>query len=281
MSTPTAPIKTPLGEEELRGRALRLGQRHRTILLLVDGHRPLDEVLSLASQAGAASSHLDELVKLGLVRLPVVEAETAPVQAHATTDEVAETAAVLPDREVPPSPSVAQPAQALDEQAAQPLPAQAPAAPASRAAAVKPRGKARRKPAAASATLEPLPADALQPAPKPSADKRRRSPASRPSGVSAAPAGEVDDPTVQQQVRDLLIDTLRLDTPLFSARMLVKVHGAQSAAELIDLVWEIQTHLRHDRHSHDELQSLHKARELLGMGNTHVDGESQAGALDD
>jgi len=66
----TIPTKTTLGQEELRSRAQRLGQRHRTVLLLIDGRRELAEVLHLAHQAGAATSHFEDLVKLGLVDLP-------------------------------------------------------------------------------------------------------------------------------------------------------------------------------------------------------------------
>jgi hypothetical protein len=267
MTTTTIPIKTPRGDEELRHRALRLGQRHRTMLLLVDGHRTLDEVLSLAKKAGAQSSHFDELVKLELVELPVVEVEPpapaevpepAPVQADHTAS-----APALPAAEVE--------AEAVVRSI--PLPDVKPP--------TKPRGRTRRKaPPAASGTLEPLPADALQPVAKPSAEKRRRPAAPAPTADSVAAAALVDEAIVQQ-VRDLLIDTLRLDTPLFSARMLVRVHGAHSGNELIDLVWEIETHLRHDRRSHNDMQNLQRARELLGMGNTRVKGESQAGALDE
>ena len=67
---PAAPVKTPAGQDELRRRTRGLGQRFRTVLLLVDGQRPLSEVLSLALQAGAATSHFEELLRLGLVELP-------------------------------------------------------------------------------------------------------------------------------------------------------------------------------------------------------------------
>jgi hypothetical protein len=70
MSNPNVPAKTPLGHEELRQRTQRLGQRYRTVLLLVDGRRPLAEVLSMAHQAGAQSAHFEELLRLGLIELP-------------------------------------------------------------------------------------------------------------------------------------------------------------------------------------------------------------------
>jgi hypothetical protein len=82
-----------------------------------------------------------------------------------------------------------------------------------------------------------------------------------------------DDAHRLQPVRDLLIDTLRLDAPLFSARMFVRVRGAQTISELIDLTWEIQNHLMRARHAQRELVSLQRARELLGLGNTLVSDE--------
>lgn len=83
-----------------------------------------------------------------------------------------------------------------------------------------------------------------------------------------------------QRVRELLIDTLRLDAPLFSARTFVRVRSAQSAGELTDLVWEIERHLSHARHSRAELISLQRARELLGLGNTLVAYDTEPGPDD-
>ncbi len=74
MASMLAPIKTPAGQDELTHRTRRLSQRHRTVLLLVDGRRPLVQIQLLAAQAGVPAGCLDELVSLGLVALP----ETAP-----------------------------------------------------------------------------------------------------------------------------------------------------------------------------------------------------------
>src|SRR5688500_19042858 len=83
----TVPFKTPLGHEELRSRANKLGQRHRTILFLIDGKRALAEVLSLAQQAGAATHHFEDLLRLGLVELPP---EPAPPAVAAAPDALAD-----------------------------------------------------------------------------------------------------------------------------------------------------------------------------------------------
>lgn len=61
------PQKTPEGLAELTARSRGLSQRHRTLLLLIDGQRSLEQVLSLAQQAGVPRAYFDELVALGLV----------------------------------------------------------------------------------------------------------------------------------------------------------------------------------------------------------------------
>ena len=77
------PVKTADGQDELSSRKRRLGQRHRTVLLLVDGRRSADEVRALAVQAGAADSCFDELVALGLIAQPQA------ANPEATADSVA------------------------------------------------------------------------------------------------------------------------------------------------------------------------------------------------
>jgi hypothetical protein len=79
MSVPNVPFKTPLGHDELRRRAHGLSQRHRTVLLLVDGRRPLAEVLSLAQKAGSSIAHFEDLLRLGMVELPIEAVAPEPV----------------------------------------------------------------------------------------------------------------------------------------------------------------------------------------------------------
>jgi hypothetical protein len=47
--------------------------------------------------------------------------------------------------------------------------------------------------------------------------------------------------------------------------------------ELIKLVWEVERDRVHSRRSREQLLNLQRARELLGMGNTLVAGDSQPG----
>lgn len=70
MATPTVPVKTPEALAELTTRERKLSQRHRTVLLLVDGRRPEDEVRQLAQAAGAPDTCFDELLDLGLISRP-------------------------------------------------------------------------------------------------------------------------------------------------------------------------------------------------------------------
>jgi hypothetical protein len=70
------PVKTPEGQAELSQRTLRLNQRQRTVLFLVDGKRTVVEVQTMALQAGAPPSCMDELIVLGMV---VVTQPTVPM----------------------------------------------------------------------------------------------------------------------------------------------------------------------------------------------------------
>lgn len=67
------PRRTDAGETELARRALGLSQRHRTVLLLVDGRRDVREIIELAQQAGADRRCFEELLAHGLVAGPVGE----------------------------------------------------------------------------------------------------------------------------------------------------------------------------------------------------------------
>jgi hypothetical protein len=268
----TVPFKTPLGHEELRSRANKLGQRHRTILFLIDGKRALAEVLSLAQQAGAATHHFEDLLRLGLVELPPEPSPPAiPVSPEADAPKLTaveldvpadadEPVTVRAPLEIPVLEDL--PLEVAEPIAEPPAPLGAgPAPPAVEAPPAVPSA-----PAAA-----PLP-----PAPSP---PRRDVPVlhqavEAPAPDIALPLPDQVEARLLQQVRELLTEALRLDAPLFSARTFMRVRNAQSTGELIELVWEIEDHLSHKRRSRRELQSLQRARELLGLGNTLVGGDS-------
>ncbi len=78
--TGNAPIKTPDGQSELATRARQLSQRHRTVLLLVNGRRTEEQVRRLAEQAGVPPSCYDDLLQMGLIMVPqpTMSIEAAP-----------------------------------------------------------------------------------------------------------------------------------------------------------------------------------------------------------
>jgi hypothetical protein len=277
MAIPTIPFKTPLGNDELRLRTHKLGQRHRTILFLIDGRRPLAEVLSLGQQAGAATQYFEDLLRLGMVELPpdptppppsppelpvlgeeaeltTVELIVAPDPEEQVTIRAPLTVEAPARREPEPEPMLHETAPALPE----PAPASPP----------------RELP-----PLVPVLDEAVSVAPS-VVPASRQQPREAPD--IALPLPDQGEAQMLQKVRDLLTDTLRIDAPLFSARTFVRVRNAQSVGELIDLVWEIQDHLSHKRRSQRELQSLQHARELLGLGNTLVsDDDTRPPYLDE
>ena len=62
-----APVKTADGYAELSLRTRGLSQRHRTLLLLVDGVRSSDDVRRLSMLAGVPENCFDQLLALGLI----------------------------------------------------------------------------------------------------------------------------------------------------------------------------------------------------------------------
>lgn len=85
MATINVPIKTPEAVAELSSRQRKLSQRHRTVLLLVDGRRPEDEVRQLAIAAGSPDTAFDELLDLGMISRPA-PLEPEPVRRAAPVE---------------------------------------------------------------------------------------------------------------------------------------------------------------------------------------------------
>ncbi len=267
MSDVHVPVKTPLGQQELRQRSKALGQRHRTVLLLVDGRRPLAEVLSMAHQAGAMTAHFEELVRLGMVELPVPPPAEPPEPAPEPSTEL------LVEHRV--EALVQEPVVQAVEPAAGPAPetrgqedASPPAGPQEAAAAA-----AAAAPAVEPPSPEPPPVSVPVPVPVPApaietGRKARRKPdaasASKRSDLPPAGALKLDE------VRSLLIDILRRDTLLHRLFAPARVRSAKSHEALIALVWEIERERAHVHRKRIQLIALQRARELLGMGNTLV-----------
>lgn len=302
MTTLSAPVKTPLGVDELRHRTRGLGQRYRTVLLLVDGRRPLGEVLGMAHKAGAQTSHFEELVRMGLVEISDDMAAPEPVDSIAGALDTPRLTSVELDVLVEPALT---PSGEL-------LPDPEDAATAELRAAAQEDDFADDEPVAQVAVVEMAPVHKLpiirvatipEPPPEPIAKPRpalvvryqepevkltdtprapdwvqqvRETPFK--TADHARPAPSMTDEQRLQYVRDLLLDTLRRDSLLFATFSVGRVRAAVTQKDLIKLVWEIERDRAHTRRSRDQLLNLQRARELLGMGNTLVAGDSQPGA---
>jgi predicted secreted protein len=59
--------KTPAGSAEVRSRKLKLAPKLRTMLILVDGHKPVGALRDEASACGMPSDCIEQLESLGLV----------------------------------------------------------------------------------------------------------------------------------------------------------------------------------------------------------------------
>ena len=377
MSFPPAPVKTASGLDEIRHRTRGLGQRHRTVLFLVDGRRPLGEVLALAHKAGATTVHLEDLVRLGLVEIPVEVLAAEPLDTMAgaldlprltsvelevpelqdAVDDLPTSARVPLDADnpgidpatdtpididlvelgTPPSdpdalarpigPPPAPPVVLLHDHvpdgriaplgraasaehsphaaqaAARPTPSPAPdlsvasararmfqTRPAFAAAAAKAAAAAAEAAAAAAAAVPAKVSFVTGPAgPAPAMPAgARRAAAALPHALNlrdapleladhARPRQVASEDALRQQVRSLLVAAMGAEAALFSPLTLTRVLAAQSQRQFINLVWEIERHRHHPRRSHTQLLALQEARELLGMGNTLVAGDSQPG----
>jgi hypothetical protein len=258
MSAPAIPTKTALGQEAMRKRTGEITQRHRTVLFLVDGRRPLSEVLSLAHQAGAATSHFEDLVRMGYVELPPEEPpapppEEAPLEAPlpAEITELAVEVEAAPEAMLEPS-----------------APAELPP------------------------VLPPAPAPPPAPVPRvvdaPAVDELAKRPFPPPGRVVPPPQPPAppvvvlaEDLPVLEQARGQLLECLRCDPQPNGGRLVERVRAAKGSSELIEVVWTMERGLHHHQRTHRGLIALQRARELLGLGNTLVDEDSTPGRLDD
>lgn len=273
---PQAPIptKTPLGQEALRRRTGELGQRHRTILFLIDGRRTLAEVLGLAHQAGAATTHFEDLVRLGYVQLPP-EAPPEPA-----------TAAGLPEAAQPPAEGQIT-ALELEVPGARPAPEAAPDAGPEPLPELPPI-YADTVPEPAPAMLEPLPPPPAPPPPPAApppvpapAPRAAAAPRAAPRRAAPPPALVDEEAPLLERARACLLETLRVDSQPSGNRIAERARQAGSTAEMIEVVWLLERGLKHSQRSHRGLLNLQKARELLGLGNTLVDEDSRPGIPDD
>lgn len=76
--------KTEAGREEIRTRALHLSGALRTVLLLVDGHRHVYQLMELMSGGKAPKDALQQLLALGLIELRSESPSASPASLAST-----------------------------------------------------------------------------------------------------------------------------------------------------------------------------------------------------
>jgi hypothetical protein len=249
---PKIPVKTAAGHEEIRHRHRVLGQRHRTVLFLVNGRRTEAEVMALARAAGAPDDCLRDLADLGLILIPEPATALEPVAGPVATADPARRAesARAPSAQGDGRTDAARAAARLDGPSDIP-PGQA-------VAEDTGRDDSSLDDPADAALMPPLTL-----APDSSVSGWSRPPATSTDSFSAFGAlGDVDDPALER-ARDTVLRALRHEAPLAGSLTAMRVRRARTRAQLLALLGEVQSHLRkpHRRLASD--QTLQQVRALL------------------
>jgi hypothetical protein len=277
LASGTAPVKTPEGLAELGTRRLRLSQRHRTVLLLVDGKRSEAEVRRLAALAGVPATCFDELLALSLIAVPESgrsRSRPTSVDGGAAPGAPAGAVALASTAVAPASNALAgYDASAPPDTAAPPIPGE-PAAPFPAEA-----------PAQAVAAPEPV---ATGPVPIPIAVEDSLLPAARTlppdsGGADSVLGGkpppdswlppesedeEGDTPldAVVAQARDMLVRAVKSEAPLAGTLTVLRLRRARDRDELLELLDEVETRLGRRQLSLAANQTLQSVRRLLERG---------------
>lgn len=227
MAIPLIPVKTPEGQAELSQRQRRLGQRHRTVLLLVDGRRTEQQVRSLAQQAGAGDSCFAELLDLGLIAMPPGPApsdpKTVPITPPVPADPPPLQVDIPLDDIAPPPPPVK--SSAIDDTPDSLLPAARSLHPAS----------VLNDSALGDSVLRDF--DALE-------------------------SGAAHDAPLEE-ARGILLHAVRREAPLTGSLTMMKLRRAQTREQLAELIDEVETRIVKPYRSLAAQQVLRRARHLL------------------
>jgi hypothetical protein len=281
MTTGKAPVKTDQGHDEIAHRTRRLSQRHRTLLLLVDGRRDEGEILRLAVRAGVPESCYLELVERGLVTLAPSPQDAA---ACAASDNVATSPVPLRPAFVRPgvAPLSDSAAGALDDNApaqdavvASGAPGQA-AEMASSESIIDARADSRpdsQSPAARYASrfsasglpTSPLAPSKVEPDSQPSA-RHTRAPD---SGLddSDEPMSRAAEDRPLEEARELLIRAVTRESPVAGSLTLMRLRRASTRDEIQDLLDEVESRISRPRNREVVEQTLRRARHLLGLSS--------------
>lgn len=248
------PFKTADGQAELATRRLRLSQRQRTVLFLVDGKRDETEVRTLALQAGVPPQCFDELVALALIGMPGVAklnaAESvAPVNAGLGSDPGPAPAASAPERG-PEVASVVVPAPAASA---------VPSARAERAAPIP----------LVVVNDSLLPAAGTLPPDTSALDSVLAGPPPPDSWLPSESDDEEEPASVDAvfvQARDLLLRAVRSEAPWAGSLTLLRLRRSRTRADLKQLLDEVEAHISRPHRSLASAQLLTSVRQLLATG---------------
>lgn len=281
MTTGKVPVKTDQGHDEIAHRTRRLSQRHRTVLLLVDGRRDESQILSLAARAGVPEACYLELVERGLVTLAPSPQDAA---ACAAPDDVATSPLPLRPAYVrsgmaPLSDSAAgaldDNAPAQDTVVASGAPGQAEAMASSEAiidaradsrpASLAPAAPYASRFSASGGPMSPLAPSKVGPDSLPSA-RHTRAPDSG--------ASDFDDPATRaaedrplEKARELLISAVTREAPVAGSLTLMRLRRASTRDEIQDLLDEVESRISRPRNHEVVEQTLRRARHLLGLSS--------------
>ncbi len=282
------PVKTPEGQAELATRARQISQRHRTVLLLVDGRRSAEQVRSMATQAGAPEQCFDELLAMGLIALhsPPMMAEPPAAGPGPEALPQGPTAAPAPLAAAAPAPAPAPaplPPAPVGSRSAGPMAAPVASAPAPSAPQRAPLAPAESV-ASAYERTQVLPGPSLRPTPlgrNPGADDEVPDSvlAARPDRslfgeVEAEPfdstnsmfvdAGEAYDNSLEE-ARAVLIRAVRAESPVAGQLTLMRLKRARTAGELADMLDEVESRISRPSRTLAAQQTLRRVRQLLLM----------------
>jgi len=247
MVTLGPPQKTPEGIAELSARSRGLTQRHRTLLLLIDGQRSLDQVLHLAHQAGVPRAYMDELVALGLVVAPAA----AGAQGSALPPLLPLVAAAPPLMEPAPArPAPANPG-AIDIELSSDFVVSGPGVGPSRGASVGPR----------LGPVEGTPGADLEDDSDPWDDNESFGRALSTSELSALDSSDQS----LAEARHVLLQALRQEAPVSGAVTMLRVRRARNREALVALLPEVEQKIGSQRHLSDAARILRRVHELLAV----------------
>jgi hypothetical protein len=239
VAIPPIPVKTADGQAELVNRQRRLSQRHRTMLLLVDGRRTEQEVKTLAQKAGATASCFGELVELGLI------AVSQPTDPMTSTIPIS-----------PPAPPAEDDILHVDIPIPDPLPPDRPA----------PQSPARASRPASDDDLEPmLPASrTLQPDSvlTDSMLGEQKMTDSMLDEFESLGATRTEDSSLEE-ARGILLRAVRAEAPLTGSLTMMRLRRARTRIELSELIDEVETRIIKPYRSLAAQQVLRRARHLL------------------